>query len=161
MAARAAVTPPQAMLAPVDRRWDARLSRQALEIDMPVVKNDEAREIPWRPGYRNYILAGEAQGVSVSSSMGVLEKGAGAPLHFHEEVDEVIVVIDGTLDVRIGEERILVGKNQTISVPARTPHAFTVVSPEGARFIAFLPKQGAHMATQYLEGGPPLGASQK
>ena len=32
---------------------------------MPVVKNDEAKEIPWRPGYRNFMLAGEAQGVSV------------------------------------------------------------------------------------------------
>ena len=44
---------------------------------MPVVKNAEAREIPWRPGYRNYVLAGEAEGVSVSSSLGVLEQGAG------------------------------------------------------------------------------------
>jgi hypothetical protein len=43
----------------------------------------------------------------------------------------------------------------------RHPHAFTVVSPEGARFFAFLPRQGAHMATQYLEGGPPLGAELK
>ena len=124
------------MLAPVDRRWDARLSRQALEIDMPVVKNDEAREIPWRPGYRNYILAGEAQGVS-----GQLEHGrpGRAPAPRCTSIDEVIVVIDGT-PMCDREERILVGKNQTISVPARTPHAFTVVSPEGARFIAFLPK---------------------
>jgi mannose-6-phosphate isomerase-like protein (cupin superfamily) len=128
---------------------------------MPVVKNVEAKEIPWRPGYRNFVLAGEAQGVAVSSSMAILEKGAGAPLHFHEEVDEVIVVIEGTLDVRIGNERLLVGKDQTISVPARTPHAFTVVSPEGARFIAFIPKQGAHIATKYLEGEPPLGAAMK
>ena len=125
---------------------------------MPVVKNDEAKEIPWRPGYRHFVLAGEDQGVSVSSSMAILEKGAGAPLHFHEEVDEVIVVIEGTLDVRVGEERVLVGKNQTISVPARTPHAFTVVSPEGARFVAFIPKHGAYIATKYLEGEPPLGA---
>jgi mannose-6-phosphate isomerase-like protein (cupin superfamily) len=128
---------------------------------MPVVKNDEAREIPWRPGYRHYLLAGEAQGVSVNASMAILEPGAGAPLHYHEEVDEVIVVVEGTLDVRIGEERLLVGKNQTIAVPARTPHAFTVVSPEGARFIAFLPSQGAHLATKYLEGDPPLGAGEK
>lgn len=128
---------------------------------MPVVRNDEAQEIPWRPGYRNFLLAGQAQGVAVSSSLAVLEQGAGAPLHFHEEVDEVIVVIEGTLDVRIGDERLLVGKDQTISVPARTPHAFTVVSPEGARFIAFLPKQGAHVATRYLEGEPPAGAAMK
>jgi len=131
------------------------------EVDVPVVKNAEAREIPWRPGYRNFVLAGEAEGVSVSSSMGVLEQGAGAPLHFHEEVDEVIVVLDGTLDLRIGDERFLVGKDQTISIPARTPHAFTVVSPEGARFIAFLPRQGAHLATRYIEGGPPAGAALK
>ena len=119
---------------------------------MPVVKNAEAREIPWRPGYRNYVLAGEAEGVSVSSSLGVLEQGAGAPLHFHEEVDEVIVVLDGTLDLRIGDERFLVGKDQTISIPARTPHAFTVVSPEGARFIAFLPRQGAAPGDEVYRG---------
>ena len=124
---------------------------------MPVVKNAEAREIPWRPGYRNYVLAGEAEGVSVSSSLAILEQGAGAPLHFHEEVDEVIVVLDGTLDLRIGDERFLVGKDQTISIPARTPHAFTVVSPEGARFIAFLPRQGAHLATKYIEGRSASG----
>jgi quercetin dioxygenase-like cupin family protein len=131
------------------------------EADMPVVKNAEAREIPWRPGYRNYVLAGEAEGVSVSSSLGVLEQGAGAPLHFHEDGDEVIVVLEGTLDLRIGDDRFLVGKDQTISIPARTPHAFTVVSPEGARFIAFLPRQGAHLATKYLEGDPPAGAAMK
>jgi mannose-6-phosphate isomerase-like protein (cupin superfamily) len=128
---------------------------------MPVVKNAEAREIPWRPAYRNYVLAGEAEGVSVSSSLGVLEQGAGAPLHFHEEVDEVIVVVERVLDLRIADERFVVGKDQTISIPARTPHAFTVVSPEGARFIGFLPRQGAHLATKYIEGDPPLGASLK
>ena len=132
---------------------------------MPVVKNEEAREIPWRPGYRNYVLAGQAQGVSVSSSMGVLEQGAGAPLHFHRgrEADEVIVgQIEGTLDVRIGDERLLVGKDQTISIPALARHTPSPwVSPEGARFIAFLPRQGAHMATKYLEGGPPAGADLK
>src|ERR1700687_5289094 len=120
---------------------------------MPVVKNEEAQEIRWRAGYLYYVLAGQAQGVSVSSSMGVLEQGAGAPLHAHEEVDEVIVVVEGTLDLRIGDERLLVGKNQTISIPARTPHAFTVVSPEGARFIAFLPKQGAHMRQSISRAG--------
>ena len=34
-------------------------------------------------------------------------------------------------------------------------------SPGGARFIAFIPKQGAHIATKYLEGEPPLGAAMK
>ena len=30
---------------------------------MPVVPDAQAPEIPWRPGYRNLILAGQAQGL--------------------------------------------------------------------------------------------------
>src|SRR5258708_12583111 len=104
---------------------------------MPVVNNEEAQEIPWRPGYRNYVLAGQAQGVSVSSSMVVLGQGAGAPLHFHEEVDEVIVVVEGTLDWRIGHNRLLVGKTQPTSLPPPPPHAFTLSTPEHPPFLAF------------------------
>ena len=127
---------------------------------MPVVKNDEAEEIPWRPGYRNFILAGKNHGVSVSASMGVLEQGAGAPLHLHYEVDEVIYVVEGTLDLQLGDERHTVGPNQTISIPMGTPHSFTVVSPEGARIIGYMPKQGAYVAAKYF-GEPPLSAKLK
>jgi quercetin dioxygenase-like cupin family protein len=128
---------------------------------MPVVKNDEAEEIPWRPGYRNFILAGKKHGVTVSSSMGVLEHGAGAPLHLHEEVDEVIYVVEGTLDLQLGDERYIVGPDATISIPVGTPHAFKVVSPEGARIIGFMPKQGAFVSAKYIGGDPPLGAKLK
>ena len=61
----------------------------------------------------------------------------------------MIVVVEGWLNLRIGDERMVVTANQTISVPARTPHAFTA-GPNGAKFIAFIPKQGAHLATEYL-----------
>ncbi len=128
---------------------------------MPVVKNDDAAEIPWRPGYRNFILAGKEQGVSVSSSMGILEVGAGAPLHLHEEVDEIILVLNGTLEVKIGDEVHIVGPNQTVSIPVGVPHAFTVVSSEGARIVGFMPKQGAYITAKYIGGDPPLGASLK
>jgi len=93
--------------------------------------------------------------------MGVLEQGAGAPLHFHEEVDEVIVVVEGTLDVRIGDERLLVGKNQTISIPARTPHAFTVVSLKGRASSPFFPSRERTWRRSTSRAGPPAGANLK
>jgi quercetin dioxygenase-like cupin family protein len=70
------------------------------------------------------------------------------------------VVVEGSLNLRIGDQKMVVTANQTISVPARTPHAFTA-GPNGAKFIAFIPKQGAHLATEYLEGGPAAGAALK
>jgi len=128
---------------------------------MPIVKNDGAREVPWRPGYRTFILAGKEQGVSCSASLSALEPGAGAPLHLHPDVDEIIIVTSGTLDFRLGEERRIVGPGHTISIPAGTPHAFTVLGNEPARLIGFMPRTGAFASAQYLEGGPPLGADQK
>jgi mannose-6-phosphate isomerase-like protein (cupin superfamily) len=128
---------------------------------MPVVSNEQAREIPWRPGYRNFVLAGAEHGISTSCSMGLIEPGAGAPLHLHHEVDEVIVVLEGTLDFQLGDEHFIVGPNHTISIPARTPHAFTVVGAERARIVGYMPKQGAYVAAEYIGGAPPLGAQLK
>ena len=126
---------------------------------MPIANNADAVEVPWRPGYRSYTLAGAEQGVHCAASLAVLEPGAGAPLHFHAEVDEVLIVLEGELEVRLGEERRRVGANHTIAIPAGTPHAFVALAP--TRFYGFLPKLGAIAAATYLEGGPPEGAARR
>ena len=68
-------------------------SSRVCEADaLPVQANDAAREVPWRPGYRTFVLAGKEHGVGCSASLSVLEPGAGAPLHFHPDVDEILTV---------------------------------------------------------------------
>ena len=128
---------------------------------MPIVANAQAAEIPWRPGYRRFTLAGKEQGVGCSASLSVLDPGAGAPLHRHDDVDEVLIVLEGTLDVRIDGERHLVEADHTIAIPAGVPHAFVAVGASPARFFAFLPKQGAAAATTYLDGDPPAGVDRR
>src|SRR3954464_9377532 len=85
---------------------------------MPIVDHVSAVEIPWRPGYRRFTLAGKEEGVACSASLSILEPGAGAPTHFHNAADEVIVVLEGTLEMWIGEERRLVGAEHTVSLAA-------------------------------------------
>lgn len=128
---------------------------------MSIVDHENAAEIPWRPGYRRFTLAGKEHGVACSASLSVLEPGAGAPTHFHNEVDEIIVVLEGTLDVWIGEERHRVGANHTVALPAGVPHGFVAVGPAPTRILAFLPQSGEAAATTYLDGGPPLGADRR
>src|SRR5258707_4784125 len=101
---------------------------------MPIIANEAAPETPWRPGYRSFTLAGKNQGLSCSSSYGVVEPGAGAPLHFHENTDEIIIVLEGTLEFRLGDETLVVGPNHTIAIPAGVPHAFVAVGTTPARF---------------------------
>jgi quercetin dioxygenase-like cupin family protein len=126
---------------------------------MPVIKNAAAPEIKWRNGYRVFSLSGNEQGVTCSCSRAVIEPGAGAPLHVHADADEVLIVVEGTLEFRIGTTRSVVGPDHTISIPAGTPHGFVAVGPSPARIFTFFPRIGAFLRTTYLEGEPPAGAA--
>ena len=128
---------------------------------MPIVDHANAVEIPWRPGYRRFTLAGKDEGVACSASLSVIEPGAGAPTHFHDTADEVIIVLEGMLEMWIGDERRLVGPNHTVALPARVPHGFVAVGPSPARILAFLPQAGEAVATTYLDGGPPQSADRR
>ena len=128
---------------------------------MPVIANGEAQEIPWRPGYRNFVLAGRDQGLACVAGYSVIEPGAGAPLHAHADVDEIFIVIEGTLDLKLGDERVLVSGDHTIAIPAGVPHAFVAVGAAPVRMFTFMPRNRAIAeATTYFEGAAPAGADQ-
>lgn len=128
---------------------------------MPIVDHNNAAEIPWRPGYRRFTLAGTEHGVQCSASLSVLEPGAGAPTHFHDTVDEVIVVLDGALDLWIGDDKRRVGAEHTAVLPAGVPHGFVAVGPGPTRILAFLPLSGEAAKTTYLDGAPPQSADRR
>ncbi len=128
---------------------------------MPVIPNAQAQEVPWRQGYRNFVLAGRDQGLDCIAGYSVIEPGAGAPLHAHEGVDEIFILLEGALDIRLGDERRLVDANHTIAIPAGVPHAFVAVGPSPVRKFTFMPRNRAIAdATTYFEGAPPAGAGQ-
>jgi mannose-6-phosphate isomerase-like protein (cupin superfamily) len=128
---------------------------------MPVIANNEAEEIPWRPGYRNFVLAGREQGLACIAGFSIIQPGAGAPLHLHRDVDEVFIVLEGTLDLRLGDERHLVEAEHTIAIPAGVPHAFVAVGTRPVRMFTFMPRNRAIAeATTYFEGAAPAGAGQ-
>ena len=128
---------------------------------MPIIRNADAKELPWRPGYRNFVLAGRDDGLACVAGYSLIEPGAGAPLHAHDGVDEVFIVLEGTLDFRLGSERRLVEANHTIAIPAGVPHAFVALGPTPVRMFTFMPRHRAIAeATTYFEGAPPSGAGQ-
>src|SRR5436305_8740443 len=106
------------------------------ENTVAIVENQRAAEIPWREGYRRVTLAGPDQGVACSASLSVIEPGAGAPTHFHNTADEVIIVIEGALEMWIGDERRIVAADHTISLP---PACRMALSRSGRDWRASLP----------------------
>ena len=125
---------------------------------MPIVDHNRIPESPWRTNYRKWDITKPGDGTTSSSlsysSVGV---GAGAPLHTHE-ADELIVVLEGTLEVRLGEEVHRVGPDHTLVIPPNASHGFKSVGPGNARILAFFPVPNPFDRTTYLEGSPPAGA---
>ena len=123
---------------------------------MPIIDHSQAPEVPWRPNYRIWSLVGAAQGMSSTLSYSEAAEGTGAPLHRHKE-DELIVVLEGTLQVRVDGEVHTAGPDHTIAVPPDVPHGFTVTGPGPARLLTFFPSLDPFARTTYLEGTPPAG----
>ena len=120
---------------------------------MCIVNHNEVPESPWRPNYRMWHLAGPEQNVSVTLAYSAVGQGAGAPLHVHED-DELITILDGELEVRIGDEVHHAGPEHTLVIPKGTAHGFTSVSSRDSRLIAYFPVPDPFNRTTYLEGIP-------
>ena len=126
---------------------------------MPVIAHDDKREVPWRPGYRNFVLAGADQGLACVAGYSEIEPGAGAPLHVHHDVDEIFVIVAGEMEVRLGDETIRAKSDSTVAIPAGVPHSFRVVGEETLRMFTFMPQHHAIAErTTYLDGAAPDGA---
>ena len=127
---------------------------------MPIIDHGNVPEVPWRPGYRKWDVTLEEHGVSSSLSLNTAEPGTGAPLHTHE-IDELIMIMDGTLEVRVNGETHTVEKDHTVVVPPGVEHGFTVVGDKCAYLIVFFPHMDPYSPenTTYLEGSRPTTVS--
>ena len=66
-----------------------------------------------------------ATGGVLTSNRSFMPAGTdGAPPHFHSGAAELFYVLDGGLDVLLGEELLTLATNDLLVVPAGTPHAF-------------------------------------
>lgn len=63
----------------------------------------------------------------------------GAPLHVHTREDEYLYVLDGTLTVRIGEDRFEAGPRAFVFLPRNIPHEWDVIGEEATLLMMTVP----------------------
>ena len=123
---------------------------------MPIVVHSQAPEVPWRHGYRKWDVGGREQGLTSTFSINTAAPGAGAPMHTHT-IDELIVIMEGTLEVRIDGETHIVGKDHTLAIPPGAEHSFKVIGEGKAELLVFFPTLDPYSEehTHYMEGARP------
>jgi mannose-6-phosphate isomerase-like protein (cupin superfamily) len=111
-------------------------SRPALvrAADAEVLDNDPTGSIA-------LLVDSEAAGGLLTSHRSRFERGSdGAPPHYHKRSAEIFYVLDGSLEVLIGEEIVTLDAGDFLLIPPNTPHAFA--PPAGAEaevLFAFVP----------------------
>jgi quercetin dioxygenase-like cupin family protein len=119
-------------------------------------------DVPNRPGRRSRNLVGSEHGFdSVFVAETEMDSGSSIPLHTHP-IEEAWVVTEGELVVRVGEETLVVPTGHVVRVPPEVPHAVRNEGSAMARALTAAPWDRASFhsaATTYLEGVPPLAAS--
>jgi quercetin dioxygenase-like cupin family protein len=64
--------------------------------------------------------------------------GGAAPLHSHPW-EETFYILEGELEVQVGNRRETIGAGATCHIPAHAVHAFTVISPVARALLVISP----------------------
>ncbi len=121
-------------------------------------------------GIRTIDLAGttvtsKADGTTTGDAFVVAETtlppgGFEPPLHLHREIAESLYVLDGRLDLQVGDERRIAVPGTFVSIPAGVPHTMSVTGTEPVRLLMVLsnPARSTQMfevMEQVFANGPP------
>jgi quercetin dioxygenase-like cupin family protein len=120
---------------------------------VPIIeKQDLTKREGSSPGLEAYDLVDAAQG-SHSLRIGELTiaPNARVPRHIHPNTEEAMIILEGTLDVVLGDQRMTVGPGHIVLAPAGTMHGFLNRSPEPARLLFIFP---THEVERVLASAP-------
>jgi quercetin dioxygenase-like cupin family protein len=72
--------------------------------------------------------------------------------HIHTNTEEAMVVLEGTLDVVLGRQRMTIGPGHTVLAPAGTTHGFVNRYAEPARILFIFPTHEPDRVVSSVEG---------
>ena len=106
---------------------------------MPIIRHEDIPAEQTRPGMKGRRILNKERG-SATTTMGdsIMSPGAKIPLHTHQN-EETIVVVEGTLDFIVGNERKSCKPISTLFAPAGVPHSIINNSKADARILTFHP----------------------
>ena len=82
----------------------------------------------------------------------------GPPLHVHPGFDELFLVLEGTLSMRVDGQVHEVGAGGSAYVPGATPHTFANATDEPVRFLVSIAPGGFEDYFRAMAAGDPEAA---
>ena len=105
---------------------------------MPVFANDDL-PVHAVPRISTRILVGKSSGAHETAVWEQWIRPDGfIPLHYHE-VEEILVILTGSICLTLGDEDLVVSSPATILVPPRQIHGLRTAGDDDVHLLAFFP----------------------
>lgn len=120
----------------------------------------EAPAFYWsRELHRQELATGPQTGGAFALTESTAEAGYASPFHVHHDDDEAIYVLDGVIDLYLGNEVHEGGAGAWFFMPRKLPHGYVVRPEAPARMLILTAPAGFdrffHEHAQPVEDGPP------
>lgn len=127
------------MSGPSSLSGDARPAEGALPAGAVVVRAADVETLTGGPATIRLLADSEATGGALSSQRVTLARGAdGAVPHTHKLSTELFYVLDGSLDVLVGDRVLTAAAGDVLVVPPELPHAFAASRDSTADLLIVL-----------------------
>jgi quercetin dioxygenase-like cupin family protein len=130
-------------------------SEAAVSVGAVLVRSGEGQTLRWGPQTTIRIIAGSS---STNGSFSLVEAteppGGGPPLHVHHGEAEAFYILEGTVELTCGPEKVTAHAGDFVYTPRDVPHKYTVAGHAPARVLMLFSRPGFEKF--FAEGGSPL-----
>jgi quercetin dioxygenase-like cupin family protein len=103
---------------------------------MIVQSFDRAAEEKTSWGSLRWLMSGKIDPQSnITLGIAELEPGKSNPVHMHDNCEEVIYILSGSCEQRVGQRTVVMKAGDTLHIPAGVPHTARVLGHERMRSI--------------------------
>jgi quercetin dioxygenase-like cupin family protein len=97
----------------------------------------------WGPGDRyTFLVTGAQSNGSLFIMEAIIPPGGGPPLHIHHREEESFYLLDGTLEITLGEKKVKATTGDFVQIPRGTVHAFRNTGSTTARMLLLFSPAG-------------------
>jgi quercetin dioxygenase-like cupin family protein len=117
----------------------------------------------WGPGDRyTFLVTGEESGGAYFAMEPLVPPGGGPPPLTHTREDETFYLIDGQIEILLGDRKIMAGPGDFMNVPRGSVHCFRNVGAKTARLlVTFTPAGIDKFFEETLEPDPKACCSHR
>jgi quercetin dioxygenase-like cupin family protein len=110
----------------------------------------------WGPGdHYTFLVTGDESGGAYFTMEALVPPGGGPPPHIHSREDETYYLLEGEIEFLLGEETIVAGPGDFVSVPRGNVHRFQNTGTDTARLVlTFTPAGIERWFEETLERAP-------